>query len=487
VSALTVAALVAVTAAVARLVVPARARPAWSDLLPPAALALVLARGLGIGLDAELLPLVAAAVGTTVGAARDARRRRRGGPGAHPILLVGNALVASALLVGGLYAAAALRSEAALRGPEALPAPSELAAGVTLVAEHPFLRGPRDLAFNPRVAGELWVVNGRDHSVAIIHDALSEEPRIEYRRDAKASHFMHRPSALAFGADTTTIGRPGTFATAQESSDDAIPFLRRTFMGPTLFSSDLDIFARPVAPWLLGSHLDMLHESPLAMGIAWERDHVYWVAGGNLGTLTRYDFVEDHGVGHDDHANGVIRHYVAGAFERVPGVPSHLAFDHDLDVLYLADTASGAVRALDTTSGRLGGPGPGWEAGVDTRWVEDAVITTIVAPGTLVRPSGLVLHGEHLLVGDHATGRIHVFTRAGRAVEVVDTGAGADALMGLALSPGGALHAVDAARGRVLRVTTAVTAARVAQPPAPDPTPPVAARGAADPHAHRRP
>jgi hypothetical protein len=370
----------------------------------------------------------------------------------------------TALWASGLYLTAALRSEAVVHGPVVLPTPTELAPGVTVVAEHAYLRHPRDLAFNPRVPGELWVVNGRDHSVAIVHDALADAPRIEYRRDRKAAHFMHRPSAIAFGSDTTTIGRPGTFATAQESMDDAVPFLGRTFMGPTLFSSDLEVFARRVAPWLLGSHLDMLHESPLAMGIAWERDHVYWVAGGHLGTLTRYDFVEDHGVGHDDHGNGVIRHYAPGAFERVPGVPSHLAFDAERALLYLADTAAGAVRALDVRSGRLGGAGPGWEADVDSRWMDDAVITTIVPPGTLARPSGLVLHGDHLLVGDHATGRVHAFTRDGREVDVVDTGVGADALMGLAIAPDGTLFAVDATRGRVLRVATAVTGSAAPSP-----------------------
>lgn len=482
-SALTLAALVALAAAVARLYVPNRARPAWSDGLPAAALVLVLARGLLLGLDPELVPLFAVALTTAVGGVRDRRRRRRGGRPGPRVLAVGNALIATALLANGLYFTVALRSEAVVRGPVALPAPTTEALGVAVVADHPFLRDPRDLAFNPRVPGELWVVNGRDHSVAIIHDAHTDAPRIEYRRDRRAAHFMHRPSAIAFGSDSTTIGRPGTFATAQESMDDAIPFLGRTFMGPTLWSSDLDVFARPVAPWLLGSHLDMLHESPHAMGIAWERDHVYWVAGGHLGTLTRYDFVEDHGVGHDDHTNGVIRHYVPDAFERVPGVPSHLAFDAERALLYVADTAAGAVRALEVCSGRLGEPGPGWEAGVDTRWVEGAELTTVVAPGTLVRPSGLALHGDHLFVGDHGTGRVHVFSRDGNDIAVADTGVGVDALMGLSVAPDGTVHAVDAAGGRVLRITFDLTHDRSLRP-APDATATEPHRPTDAPHTH---
>jgi len=231
-------------------------------------------------------------------------------------------------------------------------------------------------------------------------------------------------------------------------------------MGPSLFSSDLEVFARPVAPWLLGSHLDMLHESPLAMGIAWERDHVYWVFGGYLETITRYDFVEDHGVGHDDHSNGVIRHHGSGVVRRESGVPSHLAFHAPSGELFIADTGNRRVLALDTRSGTLGAAGPGWEAGVDTRWVDDPSFRTVVPEGLIERPSGLTLAEEHLIVGDHATGIVHVLTLAGEGVETIDTGVGPDALMGLTIGPDGGLYAVDAAVGRVLHVATGVTAGR---------------------------
>ena len=78
--------------------------------------------------------------------------------------------------------------------------------------------------------------------------------------------------------------------------------------------------------------------------------------------------------------------------------------------------------------------------------------SAVVAPGTLVRPSGLALHGDHLFVGDHGTGRVHVFTRDGNEVAVADTGVGADAVMGLTVAPDGTLYAVDAAGGRVVRI-----------------------------------
>jgi hypothetical protein len=76
----TLVTLLAVTAAVARLFVPARLRPAWTGVVPVVALATVVTRGIWLGLDLELLPLFVVALATSVGAARDARRGRRSAP-----------------------------------------------------------------------------------------------------------------------------------------------------------------------------------------------------------------------------------------------------------------------------------------------------------------------------------------------------------------------------------------------------------------------
>lgn len=456
-------------ASTARLVLPPLRRHASSRLLPVATVAAVVWHGTRISLDTELVPFALLGLGLTVAALRE----RQAAPATPAGALRRGASVvvtvaAFAVLGIGASLAVALASHPVIRPAQALAPPAPVEQGVTVVAEHPYLRTPRDLAFNPLAEGELWVVNGRDHSVAILHHATTDAPTIEYRRDGKAAHFMHRPSAIAFGSPSTTIGIDGTFATAQESMDDAVPFLRREFMGPTLFSSSLDVFARPVAPTLLGSHLDMLHESPLAMGIAWERDHVYWVFGGYLGTISRYDFVEDHGVGHDDHANGVIRHHGRGVVRRVPGVPSHLAFDPATSLLYVADTGNARVLALDTRTGRPGAAGPGWEAGVDTRWVDGSVFAELVPAGTLALPSGLALADGRLYVGDHATGLVHVFGTDATPLGTVDSGAGEHALMGLTFGPDGRLYGVDARRGRILRLddVSAPTAA-VRREPAP--------------------
>jgi hypothetical protein len=162
-------------------------------------------------------------------------------------------------------------------GPPPLPAPelgqTHTIEGVDVVeialADHGLV-APRDLAFNPMRPDELWVVNNGDDSVVIVFDASTDGRTHERRKDGFALHFMAKPSSIAFGAAKTTpaVGKPGTFATCQESRntyDETQP--PNDFMGVTLWSSDLTIFAKK-DPIGLGSHLDMLHESPNCMGVA---------------------------------------------------------------------------------------------------------------------------------------------------------------------------------------------------------------------------
>src|SRR6185436_15383106 len=175
---------------------------------------------------------------------------------------------------------------------------------------------------------------------------------VETRVDAYARHFMDKVTSIAFGAQNR-------FASCQESHDDwnDVPQAPDDFMGPTLWLADLDVFARigqtmpydPKKPE--GSHLDMLHQSPLCMGIAWDRDNVYWAFDGTHGDLVRYDFQQDHGPGGADHSDGIVRRYGDAKVTRVDGVPGHLALDHASGLLYVADTGGGRVMVLDTNTG----------------------------------------------------------------------------------------------------------------------------------------
>ncbi|MGH1487653.1 MAG: hypothetical protein ACRBCI_15670 [Cellvibrionaceae bacterium] len=136
----------------------------------------------------------------------------------------------------------------------------------------------------------------------------------------------------------------------------------------------------------LGSHLDMLHESPMCMGIAWQKQNVYWVFDGcggpqfqpnkqiirghgenaslladamagraeeeydrrsckANGDIVRYDFRVDHGAGFDDHCDGLIERFAIGQVKRVDGVPSHMVMwkEH----LFIADSGNKRIGRLN--------------------------------------------------------------------------------------------------------------------------------------------
>ena len=333
------------------------------------------------------------------------------------------------------------------------------------------LRRPRDLAFNPMRPDELWIVNYDDDSMVIVFDASTDARTSEKRIDPYATHFMAFPSSIAFGSEETTIGFPGTFGTCQESrntyGDQAPP---NDFMGPALWSSDLSIFASTKPehnPLGLGTHLDMLHGSPNCMGIAWERDHIYWAFGGKkqsgttskerqepIPAIVKYDFGADHGIGMDDHSDGSIYQYLTNEVASIPGIPSHMAFDPSDSTLYIADTGNARIIALDTRSGTMGPSLQPQEPLVAYRRVDNATVVDIVPNTSPLAgiPSGLELQNELIYSSDNNGSRISAFTKSGELVNHLDTGLPAGSLSGMAFGPDGKLYFVDMLGNRVLRI-----------------------------------
>ena len=337
------------------------------------------------------------------------------------------------------------------------------------------LRTPRDLAFNPRRPDELWIVNNGDDSVVIVKETSTNARTYERRKDSNANHFMPKPAAIAFGADETSTapapmglgGKPGTFATCGESRNTfggrAEP---NDFMGPALWSSDLSVFARSNANGL-GTHLDMLHCSPNCMGIAHQDANVYWafagrsrvcgaacVIDGNTASIVKYNFGADNGVGNDDHSDGEAFQYVTGAVRYVEGVPSHLYFDPNDGMLYIADTGNKRIARLDTGSGTLGRRLQPMEAMEQYRMMEEATIEDVVpeSSGLLEAPCGIKLRGDFVYVTDNANGRISAFRHDGERVNHLDTGLPSGALAGLTFGPDDRVYFVDMLRHRVLRI-----------------------------------
>lgn len=360
----------------------------------------------------------------------------------------------SLLLAALLFACSAPAAEGStppVQAPQPAPELGRGAATLSAVLgpEHR-LATPRALAFNPLRPDELWVLNAKDNSVVLLFGTGSDHEQFERRRDFAADHFLTKPSSIAFGADATSFGAVGTFGTCGESRNEGGIEGAKDFMGPVLWTSDLDIFAKK-NPSGLGSHIDMLHASPLCMGIAHEHDNVYWATNGLTNSIIRYDFGVDHNVGQDNHSDGGSLEYARGQLKYVAGVPSNLVF-HD-GMLYIADTGNGRIAKLDTKSGTRGAklvvPEP-QRAGSFV--MNGAVLTDVVPPGVLTAPSGLAIHNNIIYASDNATGRIVAFDLAGKQLNALDTGAGPGALAGITFGPDNKIYLVDMLKNAVLRI-----------------------------------
>lgn len=302
-----------------------------------------------------------------------------------------------------------------------------------ILGEEERLFDPRDLGFD--ADGNLWIANRSDDRTFIVFEPGTPDQSYDRRKDGYAEHFMEETMALSFDTGTQF----GSCGESLNTYNDRYP--PNYFMGPVLWTTDLEIFAEQ-DPYGLGSHLDMLHESPLCMGIAWERDNVYWVFDGYSSTIVRYDFQADHDVGQDYHGDGIIHRLREPEVLRAEGVPSHMMVDPATGRLYVADSGNGRVLWIDTASG---------EKGANIRETSEPVEEYAWWEGTdwgvlvegLDRPSGIAVAGEHLYVAEYGTGRVHEYTLDGETVRTLDTGKGAGSINGIEIGPDGRLWVVD--------------------------------------------
>lgn len=350
---------------------------------------------------------------------------------------------------------------------------------------------PRDLAFHPWVSDELWVVNYEDNSMVLLHHVGLATQSLELRTDGYAHHFMDEPAALAFGAlpANTGDGLMGTLATCQESTNNGhASHVGNFFMGLTLWPASLEAFAIKTEPPPFNfkpngsSHLDMVHTAPVCVGVAHERDNVYWAFAGALrdtavppssdssrwvSGIVRVDFGVDHGYGQDDHSDARSKQYVAGLVRRKAGVPSHLALDAASHQLYIADTGNSRIVKLDTESGTVGGNlyNPDGPSPNGYQRMDGATLSEVVSAktGLLTAPSGLELNAGKLYVSDNATNKVFVFSTAGDLLREIDVSEALEttgqaplppgSLSGMAIGPhDGHLYLVDLLGDRVLRV-----------------------------------
>ncbi|HEV8247363.1 MAG TPA: hypothetical protein VGP93_16405 [Polyangiaceae bacterium] len=317
------------------------------------------------------------------------------------------------------------------------------------------------LGFNPAQPDELWVTlretavdlpctvtvsSGCDAlagKVAIVTGATGAAPDAQVTTDANAWHFLRNPTSIAFAPS-------GLFATCGEArtanyDDDALDY-----NGPVLW--DPTIFGQEPEPGQNGLHIDMLHDTPYCMGVAHERDNVYWVYNGDLGALDRYDFKVPHPPGGEDHSDGELLRYLEGELLRVAGVPSHLDYDESTGSLYVADTGKSRVVRVNTKSGTATDDIVTNDPIAVHQRVEGTHFDEVVSADQLQSPSGLVLYQGVLFVTDNATSSVLAFTLEGKLLRRLDTGLPPGSLSGITIGPDGRAFLADLATAEVFRV-----------------------------------
>ncbi|MGB0430503.1 MAG: hypothetical protein ACPGLV_08510 [Bacteroidia bacterium] len=333
-----------------------------------------------------------------------------------------------------------------------------IAPKVKVVAnESASLEAPRDLAFHSFEdrKRELWVLSpGTDNTGAhttTFYDPITDSTNFEYRRDGNAWHFMALATALDFGEN-------GNWATAQGILD--ANRMGIYFTGPTLWSSDLNIYARVgenPTPQVNGSHLDMIHQSPMGMGIAHEIDNIYWVFDGFNQTICKYDFVEPHYPGGPDHSDGKVWRYTEPRIKMASNanIPSHMVFDKATGWLYIADTGYERVIKLNTKSGseKEGYPTIANRNSEPLALYQEMVGAEyeVVADSGLVLPSGIALNENRLFVSDYKTGNIYCYDKLSHQLlgKIETNGEG---VAGIEIGPEGNLWFVNAKTNELCRL-----------------------------------
>ena len=268
-------------------------------------------------------------------------------------------------------------------------------------------------------------------STVIFHDAGLNSQSSEYRKDSYSRHFMHTASSLAFDDD-------GFFANTLECQD-ANNNINGFFSGPTLWDSDLSIYAvaNQDGP-LLGSHLDMIHQSPYSMGIEYAgTGNIYWVFDGYHSSIVRYDFATPHEIGGHDHSDGKVWRYDELDISREEGIPSHMILDDSSGFLYIADTGNQRILKFDVNSGNYSYDlTPYGESLAEYHVMENAEWEVYIIE-ELDKPSGIDIYDDRLVVSDYASGDIIIYdisTSPPNELGRIDTGS-ENNVMGIKIAP----------------------------------------------------
>ena len=241
-------------------------------------------------------------------------------------------------------------------------------------------------------------------SNVIFHSVGTTDQSSEYRKDSYSRHFMHTASSISFDNN-------GFFANTLECQD-ANDNPNGYFSGPTLWDSDLNIYAvmNQESGGLLGSHLDMIHQSPFSMGIEYAgMGNKYWVFDGYHSSIVLYDFALPHEIGGHDHSDGKVWRYDELPIQREVGVPSHLVLDSESGMLYIADTGNQRILKFNTNSGNYAYDLNPYGESLEEYWMMENADWEVFIDQDLYKPSGIELFENRLIVSDHQNGDIIIY------------------------------------------------------------------------------
>ena len=306
---------------------------------------------------------------------------------------------------------------------------------------------PQDLDFHPSRANELWVINKGSNntggSTVTITNAGESNQASEFRRDGNAWHFMAFPSAISFSKENDNFATSANILDANRQGG--------TFTGPSLWSSDMDVYAKYHGPGTNGSHLDMLHGSPYGMGIESDGDNAFWVFDGYNRHLVWYDFAGDHGPGHDDHSDGKVHRYSEVTLSRDANVPSHMVKDNPTGILFICEPAKKRILWVNTITGKevadIALINEQLASHREVTSVEWGIFTDI----NLNKPCGVEVVGDILYVSDYETGDIVAYHKETMA-ELGRINTGEKGIMGIKADSNGKLWFVNALKNGVYRI-----------------------------------
>lgn len=308
---------------------------------------------------------------------------------------------------------------------------------------------PRDLDFHPVLnRNELWVVLKSTEAIggktAKISDAGLPTQSVLVQKDQNAWHFMSLPTGIAFSDNGNFCTSPGVLDANHSTGH---------YTGPALWSSNPAIYAVPSGG--NGSHLDMLHQCPYSMGVAWEKDNVFWVFDSYLGDLMRNDFQNDHGAGNSDHSDGRIREYKDFSVARINlDIPCHLALDENKKWLYVVDGGNGRIIRMDITTGSQTGTFTPYAAEplAENSVYTGATWSAYINTGTM-QPSGVDVIGNNLIISDYATGDILIYDcSGGTGILKGKITTGQPGVQGVKIGPDGKIWYVNYQTNEVKRV-----------------------------------